>query len=87
MSAALCIYLVLINAITLICFGIDKRKAIIHSRRISERQLLTLAIFGGSLGAILGMKLFRHKTRKRAFSLGIPFILLVHISLLIVLFM
>ena len=86
MAAALYIYLMLINVITLVCFGIDKRKAIIHSQRIPERCLFLLSIFGGSLGAIIGMKFFHHKTRKRAFSLGIPFVLLVHISLLIVLF-
>ena len=86
MSLLIYIYLIIINVISFICFGIDKRKAIIHSQRIPERCLFLLSIFGGSLGAIIGMKFFHHKTRKRAFSLGIPFVLLVHISLLIVLF-
>jgi len=85
MSLLLYIYLVIINVISFICFGIDKKKAIIHSQRIPERCLFLLSILGGSFGAIIGMKFFHHKTRKKAFSLGIPFILLVHISLLIIL--
>ena len=84
MAAALYIYLMLINVITLVCFGIDKRKAITHSRRISEHRLLSLAAMGGSLGAIFGMKIFHHKTRKKAFSLSIPLLLIIHTSLLIV---
>ena len=80
MSLLLYIYLVIINVISFICFGIDKKKAIIHSQRIPERCLFLLSIVGGSFGANIGMKFFHHKTRKKAFSLGIPFILLVVLS-------
>lgn len=57
----------------------DKIKAIRKSWRIPEWLLLTTAFVGGSLGGLLGMYLFRHKTRKPAFALGLPAILCLHI--------
>ena len=80
---ALMAYLLIINAIAFLFMLVDKRKARKNAWRIPEATLLTLAILGGSLGATLGMRLFRHKTRKPQFSLGLPVILVLHILLLV----
>ena len=63
-------------------FGIDKYRAIQKGRRIPERILLRLAVFGGGIGAFLGMKVFRHKTRHSRFAYGLPVIMTVQIILL-----
>ena len=65
-------YLFVINVITFAAFGLDKRKAKKRKFRIRESVLLGLALIGGSLGALAGMFLFHHKTRKPAFRIGIP---------------
>lgn len=56
--------LILINLITFLSFGVDKYLAIAKKRRIRENRLLVLAIIGGSVGTLLGQKIFRHKTQK-----------------------
>ena len=71
------IYFVIINIVSFVVYGCDKYKARRGKLRISERSLLMLALFGGSIGALLGMHLFRHKTRKIKFVLGIPLIIVV----------
>ena len=76
----LAIWLVLINVITFFVFGLDKWKAKRKEknekvRRVPERTLLLLAALGGSVGALLAMRAFRHKTLHRAFKLGVPLIL------------
>ncbi len=58
-------YLLAINLITFIIYGIDKYKSIKHKYRISENTLIILAILGGSLGAFFGMIIFHHKTKKK----------------------
>lgn len=73
----LLIYLVTINVITLIAFGIDKIKAIKHWHRIKIVTLLSLAFIGGSIGALIGMQAFRHKTKTDHFSVGIPLIIIM----------
>jgi len=71
------IYLAAINLITFCVYGADKRRAKIPgARRVPEKTLLGLAAIGGSLGALLGMRVFRHKTRHWYFRYGIPAILL-----------
>ena len=80
---ALMAYLLIINAIAFLFMLVDKRKAQKNAWRIPEATLLTLAILGGSFGAVLGMRIFRHKTRKPQFSLGLPVILVLHILLLV----
>ena len=62
------IWIIAINLIAFAAFGIDKRRARNGERRISERALLTLAALGGTIGAWLGRRVFRHKTRKEDFS-------------------
>lgn len=78
-------YLVLINLIAFLAMGADKRSARRHARRTPEATLLLLAVIGGSVGAICGMLLFRHKTRHPQFYLGLPAILLAHLLLAYVL--
>ena len=70
-------YLFVINVITFAAFGLDKRKAKKRKFRIRESILLGLALIGGSLGAMAGMFLFHHKTRKPAFRIGIPVLFLL----------
>ena len=81
----LLVYLILINAVSMILMLIDKIKAIKNLWRIPERTLLGVCAIGGSLGGLIGMKLFRHKTLHLRFSIGIPVMLAVHIVLLIML--
>ena len=69
------IYLILINLAAYAAFGWDKHKARRGGWRIPERTLLLLALAGGSVGAWIGMKVFRHKTRHPKFSVGLPVIL------------
>lgn len=78
---ALLIYLVVINAVTFILFGIDKYKAQHDKWRVQETTLISLAVIGGSIGAWLGMKIWRHKTLHGKFKYGIPLILLMQIAL------
>ncbi len=59
--------LIAINLLSFIIFGLDKRKAIKHQRRISESSLLTVTFFGGTVGAIIAMLIFRHKISKKSF--------------------
>lgn len=75
-------YLIGINLLSFITFSIDKRRAIKNSYRISEAFLLMLSVLGGSLGSLLAMKVFHHKTRKRKFTLGLPLIFILHLALI-----
>ncbi len=75
-------YLILVNIIAFAAFGIDKRKAVKHKYRISEATLLGLALIGGSAGALAGMYLFHHKTKKLLFR-AIPMLLAVQAVFLI----
>lgn len=75
--------LVLLNGWTIACFWRDKRYAIVGARRISEARLLTLALLGGSPGALLARRLFRHKTRKQPFSTLLMLIVIGQASLAI----
>ena len=61
------IYLVIINVISFIIYGIDKYKAKKNTYRISEKSLFMLSIMGGMIGSLLGMRFFHHKTRKISF--------------------
>lgn len=80
-ARVLIIYIVAANIVAFLAFGADKMLARSRRRRISEATLLALAAVGGSIGAWLGMYLFRHKTLHRKFSLGIPLIIAAHVGL------
>lgn len=82
----LALWLVLINVITFFVFGADKLQARRKEkkdtvRRVPEKTLLLLSALGGSVGALLGMRVFRHKTLHRAFRFGVPLILALQIIL------
>ena len=72
-------YIAAINAAAYIMMGVDKRKAQRGSFRISERNLFIVALLGGGAGALLGMKVFRHKTKHLKFTLGMPVMVLLNI--------
>ncbi len=74
-------WLAVINIVTFLAYGLDKWKARHHRWRISEGMLLFLAAAGGSAGALLAMYGFRHKTKHRKFTAGVPAILCAQIAL------
>jgi uncharacterized membrane protein YsdA (DUF1294 family) len=79
-------YLLAVNVIAFILMGMDKSKAKKHAWRIPEKTLFGSAIIGGSIGAILGMRFFHHKTKHWYFVWGMPAILVVQILLAVFLY-
>lgn len=73
------IYIVFTNILLFTLMAIDKQKAKLRQWRISEKTLLILALIGGSIGGILGMYTFRHKTKHLKFTLGFPAIILFQV--------
>ena len=109
MANALLYYLIVINVVTFLVYGIDKWKAVSQRGqsqtrmsyaerkqarpkvklkakqgcwRISEATLLILAVIGGSIGALLGMKVWHHKTKHKKFKYGLPLILIIQIIII-----
>lgn len=76
------IYTIIINIIGFFSMLIDKRRAIKNKWRIPEKNLFLIAIIGGSVGSIAGMRLFRHKTKHWYFAYGMPAILLIQIVII-----
>ena len=74
-------YLLVVNTLTFLLYGIDKYKAKKARWRISETTLLMMAVIGGSIGAWAGMRLWHHKTMHKKFKYGIPFIILLQVAL------
>ena len=74
-------YLALVNIVLFVLMGWDKAAAKREARRTPETTLLALAVIGGSAGGLLGMLIFRHKTRKPAFRIGFPLILICQMLL------
>ena len=72
MPKILLLYLILINLLGFVLYGVDKAKSKGRSRRIPERTLLWVARLGGGLGCWLGMMLFRHKTKHTRFMILVP---------------
>lgn len=77
------VYLIAVNALDLVLFGIDKWKAKHAQWRISEPTLLAVAAIGGSIGSWIGMKMWHHKTLHKKFKYGIPLIMMVQFALLL----
>lgn len=73
------IYIVFTNILLFTLMAIDKQKAKLRQWRISEKTLFILALIGGSIGGILGMYTFRHKTKHLKFTLGFPAIILFQV--------
>ena len=82
MTQTIIYILIVINIITFLVYGIDKWKAKQGSWRISEATLLILAVIGGSIGALIGMKVWHHKTMHKKFRYGLPLILIIQIILI-----
>ena len=78
------IYLIIVNIISFIIYGIDKLLAIKHLYRISEIALITLSSLGGSIGSILGMVIFHHKTKKIKFIILNPLILILQVLFILI---
>ncbi len=73
------IYACVINVIAFFMYGFDKQKAKCRQWRIPESTLLGVAVIGGSIGAFLGMQIFRHKTKKPKFYIGVPVIFILQV--------
>ena len=80
------IYLIIVNIVGLFMMFSDKQRAKNRAWRIPEKTLFLVAILGGSIGSILGMWLFRHKTQHWYFVVGMPAILVIQIILSIIIF-
>lgn len=76
-------YWFMMSILGFIMMGIDKRQARRNNRRIPERRLFLIATIGGAMGMWYGMKLWRHKTKHHSFTVGIPFLVAVHIIVLL----
>ena len=73
------IYFIIINFVSFILMYIDKRRAIKKEWRISEHTLILISLLGGSIGSLIGMYTFRHKTKHLKFKVGIPIILVIQL--------
>ena len=82
METIVVLYLLLVNLVTFAVYGVDKWKARNYRRRVPEVTLFLLAAIGGSVGAMLAMWLFRHKTQHARFTWGVPGILAIQLLLL-----
>jgi len=83
MLKAMLIYFLIINLIGFLIMLIDKQRAIHKEWRIPEKTLIGVSILGGSIGMLIGMSSFRHKTKHKKFTIGVPFILLMQICIVI----
>ena len=81
------IYLIVINVIGFLAMLVDKQKAKKGAWRIPEKTLMIIALLGGSIGGILGMYTFRHKTKKARFFIGFPVILISEVVIVIYMLM
>jgi uncharacterized membrane protein YsdA (DUF1294 family) len=79
-------WLIFVNLLALFLFGFDKYRAKHRQWRIPEGFLFLIALLGGSLGAVIGMDLFRHKTRRTAFHRGLPVLFFLHFILCLYIF-
>ena len=77
------IYLAVVTVVTFFVYGIDKRKSQHKRWRVPESVLLGLAAIGGSIGAWLGMQVWRHKTQHKKFTYGVPAIFVAQVALAI----
>ncbi len=80
------IYLEAVNLAAFAMMGIDKRRAQKGRWRIPEAALILSAVIGGGIGALAGMYLFRHKTKKKKFTVGVPVIIGMQVVFFLILF-
>lgn len=79
----LVLYMLIINILAFILYGVDKKKAEKDKYRIPESRLILVAVLGGSFGALLGMIVFRHKIRKNKFRITVPLFAVLYLALII----
>lgn len=79
------LYLLIINLTAFSLMGIDKQRARQNRWRIAEKTLFLVAVLGGSFGMRVGMEVFRHKTKHKTFTIGIPLIFLLQVTSLLIL--
>lgn len=82
MATNILIYLAIINLCAFVAFGIDKLKARRGAWHTPESTLLLLAAIGGSFGSFLGMKVWRHKTQHKKFTILVPLLMAIHIAII-----
>lgn len=82
MDKILILYLLFVNLVGFFIMFVDKNRAIKNQWRISEKSLIGICVVGGSIGTLLGMQTFRHKTKHKKFTIGVPVILVLQIILL-----
>ena len=82
----ICIYLFVINILGFLVMGVDKFKSKHNGWRIPEKTLFMFTVLGGGIGTIFGMYFFRHKTKKKYFTVGMPAIVILEIILVILLY-
>lgn len=76
-------YLLIINLIAFVLYGIDKKRAIRNEYRISEKVLLWIARLGGAIGSWLGIKIFRHKTKHTKFRIVAPLWMIIWVIVIV----
>lgn len=81
------LFFIIINTLSLTMMYMDKYYAKHSKRRIRESRLISTALIGGSLGAFMGMKLFRHKTKHPKFKYGLPLMMILHLAIFLTLLM
>lgn len=79
-------YLAIINIVSFSIMGIDKTKSKKHKYRISENMLIGLSVFGGAVGLLIGMVVFKHKTSKNKFYIGVPILYIVNQIMILIIF-
>lgn len=85
METAILVYMIAVNVTAFVMCVYDKRAAVKHRRRISEKALFIISVIGGAAGMLAGMLLIRHKTRHWYFMLFIPLFIVGHAALILVL--
>lgn len=75
------VYIIIVNIVAFAMMGIDKKRAIRHQWRIPEKSLFISALLLGSVGANIGMQVFRHKTKHIQFVIGMPLILIIQAAI------
>ena len=75
------VYLIIINVVAFFMYGIDKIKAIVGKWRVSEISLILVAALGGAAGALLGIKIWHHKTNKLIFQVMVPLLFIIWVAL------
>ena len=75
------LYIVIMNIVSFLMFGIDKKRAKKRQKRISEKKIMRVCFWGGALGGIIGMSIFKHKTKQKKFSVSIPVLFMIQLIL------